>query len=96
MLRVLAVISTVVLLAACGNSAKRENIEPPTALTELKIPEDGTRAGATMAVLVEDARWRTSARGKRYMMATVSDASGQFVASVVSQPDVTFFGGVVA
>ncbi len=36
MLRVLAVISTVVLLAACGNSAKRENIEPPTALTELK------------------------------------------------------------
>ena len=51
------------------------------ALTELRIPEDGTRAGATMAVLVEDARWRTSARGKRYMMATVSDASGQFIAT---------------
>jgi DNA polymerase-3 subunit alpha len=51
------------------------------ALTELNIPEDGTRAGATMAVLVEDARWRTSARGKRYMMATVSDASGQFIAT---------------
>ena len=51
------------------------------ALTELRIPEDGTRAGATMAVLVEEARWRTSARGKRYMMATLSDASGQFMAT---------------
>ncbi|MEV9561890.1 hypothetical protein AB0204_25580, partial [Klebsiella pneumoniae] len=40
-------------------------------LGELNIPDDGTRAGATMAVLVEDARWRTSARGKRYMMATL-------------------------
>ncbi|NJC33355.1 DNA polymerase-3 subunit alpha [Sphingomonas jejuensis] len=44
-------------------------------------PADGGRVGATMALLVEDARWRTSARGKRYMMATVSDASGQFVAT---------------
>ena len=51
------------------------------ALAELDIPDDGSRAGATMAVLVEDARWRTSARGKRYMMATLSDASGQFVAT---------------
>ena len=34
-----------------------------------------------MAALVEDARWRTSARGKRYMMATLSDQSGQFVAT---------------
>ena len=51
------------------------------ALTELSIPDDGTRAGATMAVLVEDAKWRTSARGKRYMMAQLSDPSGQFVAT---------------
>ncbi|MCY1170210.1 Error-prone DNA polymerase [compost metagenome] len=50
-------------------------------LGELNIPDDGTRAGATMAVLVEDARWRTSARGKRYMMATLSDPSGQFMAT---------------
>ncbi|MDB5695582.1 MAG: polymerase subunit alpha [Sphingomonas bacterium] len=50
-------------------------------LGELRIPDDGTRAGAMMAVLVEDARWRTSARGKRYLMATLSDASGQFVAT---------------
>jgi len=52
-----------------------------TALAELSIPDDGTRTGATMAVLVEDARWRTSARGKRYMMAQLSDASAQFTAT---------------
>ncbi|MBB4152818.1 DNA polymerase-3 subunit alpha [Sphingomonas jinjuensis] len=50
-------------------------------LSDLVIPDDGNRIGATMAVLVEDARWRTSARGKRYMMATLSDASGQFIAT---------------
>ncbi len=50
-------------------------------LGELNIPDDGTRAGAVMAALVEDTRWRTSARGKRYLMATLSDASGQFIAT---------------
>ncbi|HVI99528.1 MAG TPA: DNA polymerase III subunit alpha [Sphingomonas sp.] len=50
------------------------------ALGELPIAE-GQRTGATMAALVEDARWRTSARGRRYLMATLSDATGQFVAS---------------
>ena len=50
------------------------------ALGELQIA-DGARVGATMAVLVEEARWRTSARGRRYMMATLSDATGQFVAT---------------
>ncbi|WP_353204400.1 DNA polymerase III subunit alpha [Sphingomonas sp.] len=50
-------------------------------LGELNIPDDGSRAGATMAALVEDAKWRTSARGKRYLMATLSDPSGQFVAT---------------
>lgn len=44
-------------------------------LNEVQIAEGG-RAGATIAALIEDARWRTSARGKRYMMATLSDASG--------------------
>ncbi len=45
-------------------------------LAATPVPEGG-RVGATVAALVEDARWRTSARGKRYMMATLSDASGQ-------------------
>ena len=34
-----------------------------------------------MAGLVEEARWRTSAKGRRYMLATLSDATGQFVAT---------------
>ncbi|WP_296221040.1 DNA polymerase III subunit alpha [uncultured Sphingomonas sp.] len=61
--------------------AKSHGARLYTALAELAIPDDGTRAGATMAVLVEDARWRTSAQGKRYLMATLSDQSGQFVAT---------------
>ena len=35
-----------------------------------------------MAALVEDVRWRVSQKGRRYMMATLSDSSGQFQASV--------------
>jgi DNA polymerase-3 subunit alpha len=50
-------------------------------LADISIP-DGERVSATMAALVEETRWRTSARGRRYMMATVSDSSGQFVATV--------------
>ncbi len=41
------------------------------------------RPAATMAALVEDTRWRdTRRKGGRYMMATLSDASGQFEATV--------------
>src|SRR5437868_2593407 len=50
-------------------------------LAETHIPE-GERVGATMAALVEDTRWRTSAKGRRYMIATLSDPSGQFIATV--------------
>ena len=39
------------------------------------------RATMRMAALIEEARWRTSARGNRYLLATCSDASGQFMAS---------------
>jgi DNA polymerase-3 subunit alpha len=36
----------------------------------------------SMAVLVEDARWRTAAKsGRRYLFASCSDSSGQFMAS---------------
>jgi DNA polymerase-3 subunit alpha len=51
-------------------------------LGSLPAPADGGRTPGMMAGLVEDARWRTSARGRRYLMATLSDASGQFVATV--------------
>jgi DNA polymerase-3 subunit alpha len=52
------------------------------ALGSLPIPADGGRVGATMAGMVEEARWRTSAKGRRYLFATISDASGQFIATV--------------
>ncbi|MEO7563815.1 MAG: DNA polymerase III subunit alpha, partial [Sphingomicrobium sp.] len=42
---------------------------------------EGERVGANMAALVEGVNWRTSARGRRYMMANLSDSSGQFVAT---------------
>ncbi len=42
---------------------------------------DGGRSATMMAGLVEEVRWRTSAKGRRYMMATLSDPSGQFVAT---------------
>jgi DNA polymerase-3 subunit alpha len=45
-------------------------------------PSDGGRYPGTMAGLVEDTRFRTSAKGRRYMMATLSDSSGQFEATV--------------
>lgn len=51
------------------------------AVCAMPAPVDGSRTGAVMAGLVEDVRWRTSARGRRYAMATLSDASGQFIAS---------------
>ncbi|MFL6726219.1 MAG: DNA polymerase III subunit alpha, partial [Sphingomicrobium sp.] len=50
-------------------------------LAEIHIPE-GERSGATMAALVEGVRWRVSARGRRYMVAGLSDRSGQFEATV--------------
>ncbi|HEU0100012.1 MAG TPA: DNA polymerase III subunit alpha [Allosphingosinicella sp.] len=52
------------------------------ALASLPAAPDGGRTGAVMAGMVEEARWRTSARGRRYLMATMSDSSGQFVATV--------------
>ncbi len=61
--------------------AKMHGARSYVALGELNIPDDGTRAGATMAVLVEDAKWRTSAKGRRYLMTMLSDASGQFAAT---------------
>jgi DNA polymerase-3 subunit alpha len=50
-------------------------------LADIRIAE-GERAGATMAALVEGVRWRVSARGRRYMIASLSDRSGQFEATI--------------
>jgi DNA polymerase-3 subunit alpha len=61
--------------------AEIHNARSFAAICAMPAPVDGSRTGAVMAALVEDVRWRTSARGRRYAMATLSDASGQFVAS---------------
>jgi DNA polymerase-3 subunit alpha len=53
-------------------------------LSDIRIA-DGERAGATMAALVEGVRWRVSARGRRYMVANLSDRSGQFEATVFDE-----------
>jgi len=50
-------------------------------LASIPVPADGGRSTATIAGLVEEARWRTSARGRRYLLATLSDLSGQYVAT---------------
>jgi DNA polymerase-3 subunit alpha len=55
-------------------------------LGSLPASAEGGRSAAVMAGLVEDARWRTSAKGRRYLMATMSDSSGQFVATVFDDP----------
>jgi DNA polymerase-3 subunit alpha len=49
------------------------------ALCAANIGEE--RVPSTMAGLVEEVRWRTSAKGRRYLLATCSDATGQFMAS---------------
>jgi DNA polymerase-3 subunit alpha len=49
-------------------------------LGDIRIGE-GERLSVTMAGMVEDARWRTSAKGRRFLTATLSDASGQFQAT---------------
>src|SRR3982750_1817234 len=50
-------------------------------LADMRIAE-GERASATMAALAEGVRWRVSAKGRLYMIASLSDRSGQFEATV--------------
>jgi DNA polymerase-3 subunit alpha len=49
-------------------------------LADVRIAE-GERVTVTMAALVEDVRWRTSAKGRRFLTAMLSDPSGQFQAT---------------
>ena len=50
-------------------------------LGAVSIPAEG-RGGATMAGLVEEARWRTSLKGRRFMLARLSDGGGQYDATI--------------
>jgi DNA polymerase III subunit alpha len=49
-------------------------------LADVRVAE-GERVTVTMAAMVEDARWRTSAKGRRFLTAQLSDPSGQFQAT---------------
>jgi DNA polymerase-3 subunit alpha len=51
-------------------------------LAAMPATAEGGRTGGVMAALIEEARWRTSAKGRRYLLATLSDSSGQFIASI--------------
>jgi DNA polymerase-3 subunit alpha len=66
--------------------AKAHGVKSFAELGAMPASADGGRSGAVMAGLVEEARWRTSAKGRRYLMATLSDSSGQFVATVFDDP----------
>lgn len=53
-----------------------------TQVAGLPAPKEGGRMNVVMAGLIEEMRWRTpQSGGDRYLLLTVSDASGQFVAS---------------
>lgn len=55
-------------------------------LSSMPASVDGGRSGAVMAALIEDMRWRTSARGRRYLLVNCSDSSGQYMASCFDDP----------
>ena len=61
---------------------KAHRVRTSSDLGSVPLPADGGRAGATMAGLVEEARWRTSQKGRRFLMARLSDSGGQFDATV--------------
>ena len=50
-------------------------------LMDLDVPVGGQRVGAKTAALVEEARWRDSRGGRRFLMLTLSDATGQYGAT---------------
>ena len=50
-------------------------------LMAMDVPADGKRVGARTAALVEEARWRDSRGGRRFLMVTLSDSTGQYTAT---------------
>ncbi len=50
-------------------------------LMAMRVPPDGGRVTATTAALVEEARWRDSRGGRRFLMLTLSDATAQYTAT---------------
>ena len=59
-------------------------------IAALPAPKGGGRQGVVMAGLIESMRWRTPASGKRYLLITLSDRSGQYVASCFEEETQTY------
>jgi DNA polymerase III subunit alpha len=72
-----------VLAHAASAADQRESgqVKSFAELPSIALSSEDGRATAIMAALVEETRWRTSARGRRYLVATLSDPSGQFQAT---------------
>ena len=56
----------------------------------LPAPKGGGRQGVVMAGLIESLRWRTPVSGKRYLLVSLSDRSGQYVASCFEEETQTY------
>jgi DNA polymerase-3 subunit alpha len=54
-------------------------------LAAMPAPPDGGRSTSMLAGLIESARWRVSAKGRRFLTATISDASGQYEATAFDE-----------
>jgi DNA polymerase-3 subunit alpha len=65
---------------AHGHLLAAHKVKTYDQLSDVRIAE-GERVTVTMAAMVEDVRWRTSAKGRRFLTATLSDPSGQFQAT---------------
>jgi DNA polymerase-3 subunit alpha len=65
---------------AHGHLLAAHKVKTYDQLSQVRVAE-GERVTVTMAAMVEDVRWRTSARGRRFLTATLSDPSGQFQAT---------------
>jgi DNA polymerase-3 subunit alpha len=69
-----------------------------TQVEGLPAPQGGGRMSVVMAGLIEEARWRTPQKegGNRYLLLTMSDASGGYVASCFDEEAQTLIEAAVA
>ena len=63
-------------------------------IAALPAPRGGGRQGVVMAGLIEALRWRTPVSGKRYLLITLSDRSGQYVASCFDEDTQTYLESI--
>ncbi len=66
-----------------GHLLRAQNVRTFAEAATMEPPPGGGRLPATLAGLIEDAKWRTPQNGKssKYLQLTLSDASGQYAAS---------------